>query len=42
MRLTGDIGTVQLYEVVMEENKIDRLELDWEIEIFVGRFFGIF
>lgn len=25
VRLTGDIGTVQLYEVVMEENKIDRL-----------------
>lgn len=26
----------------MEENKIDRLDLDWEIEIFGGRFFGFF
>lgn len=44
----GDIGTVQLYWVVMEESKIDRLYLDWEIEIFVEglrfllRDFGIF
>ena len=38
----GDIGTVQLYEVVMEEKKIDRLDLDWEIEIFVGRFWDFF
>ena len=33
---------MQLYEVVMEENKIGRLDLDWEIEIFVERFFGFF
>ena len=26
----------------MEGNKLDRLELDWEIEIFVERDFGIF
>ena len=28
VRLTGDIGTMQLYEVIMEENKLDRLDLD--------------
>lgn len=26
VRLTGDIGTMQVYEVVMEGNKIDRLD----------------
>lgn len=26
----------------MEGKKIDRLDLDWEIEIFVEGFFGIF
>ena len=38
----GDIGTVQVYGAVMEGKKIDRLDLDWEIEIFGEGFFGIF
>ena len=31
-----------LYEVVMEGKKIDRLDLDWEIEIFVEGFWDFF
>ena len=31
-----------LYEAVIEGKKIDRLELDWEIEIFGGRFWDFF
>lgn len=42
VRLTGDIGTVQLYEVIMEGNKLDRLRfLLRDFGIFVEGFFGL-